>query len=134
MGSVALVEVLKRHSDTIAKSLRIHKITSVRQLEIATNMIVLTFRREPALKDDAAKLLAGTAEEFIKYVATHPIRYRLIADPGAAKTPTTAVMLSAILKEGCRRGNTARGKKVPNTLVSVSYPGAMSSLKDSGRC
>jgi hypothetical protein len=131
MGSVALVEVLKRHSDTIAKSLRIHKITAIKKLEIDTNMIVLTFRREPALKDDAAKLLAGTADEFIKYVVTHPIRYRLIADPGAAKTPTTAVMLSAILKEGCRRGNTARGKKVPHTLVTVSYPGAMSSLKDS---
>jgi hypothetical protein len=131
MGSVALVDVLKRHSEAIAKSLRIHKIVSVRQLEIATNMIVLTFRREPALKDDGAKLLAGTAEEFLKYVISHPIRYRLIADPGLGKTPTTAVMLSAILKEGCRRGNTARGKKVPHTLVSVSYPGAMSSLKDS---
>jgi len=131
MGSVALVDVLKRHSEAIAKSLRIHKIVSVRQLEIATNMIVLTFRREPALKDDGAKLLAGTAEEFLKYVISHPIRYRLIADPGLGKTPTTAVMLSAILKEGCRRGNTARGKKVPHTLVSVSYPAAMSSLKDS---
>jgi len=131
MGSVALVEVLKRQSEAIAKSLRIHKIVSVRQLEIATNMIVLTFRREPALKDDGAKLLAGTAEEFLKYVISHPIRYRLIADPGVGKTPTSAVMLSAILKEGCRRGNTARGKKVPHTLVSVSYPGAMSSLKDS---
>jgi hypothetical protein len=94
-------------------------------------MIVLTFRREPALKDDGAKLLAGSADEFLKYVVSHPIRYRLIADPGVGKTPTTAVMLSAILKEGCRRGNTARGKKVPHTLVSVSYPGAMSSLKDS---
>lgn len=131
MGSVALVDVLKRHSEAIAKSLRIHKITGIRQLEIATNMIVLTFRREPALKDDAAKLLAGTAEEFLKYIISHPIRYRLIADPGVGKTPTTAVMLSAILKEGCRRGNTSRGKKVPHTLVSVSYPGAMSSLKDS---
>jgi hypothetical protein len=131
MGSVALVDVLKRHSEAIAKSLRIHKITSIRQLEIASNIIVLSFRREPALKDDGAKLLAGTADEFIKYVVSHPIRYRLIADPGVGKTPTTAVMLSAILKEGCRRGNTARGKKVPHTLVSVSYPGAMSSLKDS---
>jgi hypothetical protein len=131
MGSVALVDVLKRQSEAIAKSLRINKIVSVRQLEIATNMIVLTFRREPALKDDGAKLLAGTAEEFLKYVISHPIRYRLIADPGVGKTPTTAVILSAILKEGCRRGNTARGKKVPHTLVSVSYPGAMSSLKDS---
>jgi hypothetical protein len=131
MGSVALVEVLKRHSESIASSLRIHKITAIKKLEIDTNMIVLTFRREPALKDDGAKLLAGTADEFLKYVISHPIRYRLIADPGVGKTPTTAVMLSAILKEGCRRGNTARGKKVPHTLVSVSYPGAMSSLKDS---
>jgi hypothetical protein len=131
MGSVALVDVLKRHSDSIASSLRIHKITGIKNLEIDTNMIVLTFRREPALKDDGAKLLAGSADEFLKYVVSHPIRYRLIADPGVGKTPTTAVMLSAILKEGCRRGNTARGKKVPHTLVSVSYPGAMSSLKDS---
>jgi hypothetical protein len=131
MGSVALVEVLKRHSDSITSSLRIHKITGIKNLEIDTNMIVLTFRREPALKDDGAKLLAGTADEFLKYVVSHPIRYRLIADPGVGKTPTTAVMLSAILKEGCRRGNTARGKKVSHTLVSVSYPGAMSSLKDS---
>jgi hypothetical protein len=130
MGSVALVDVLKRRSEAIAKSLRIHKITSIRKLEIA-DLIVVTFRREPALKDDGAKLLAGTADEFLKYVISHPIRYRLIADPGVGKTPTTAVMLSAILKEGCRRGNTARGKKVPHTLVSVSYPGAMSSLKDS---
>jgi hypothetical protein len=130
MGSVALIDVLKRQSDTIAKSLRIHKITSIRKLEIA-DLIVIAFRREPALKNDGAKLLAGTAEEFLKYVISHPIRYRLIADPGVGKTPTTAVMLSAILKEGCRRGNTARGKKVPHTLVTVSYPGAMSSLKDS---
>lgn len=130
MGSVALVDVLKRHSDSIASALRIHKITAIKKLEIHTNMVVLTFRREPALKDDGAKLLAGTAEEFLKYVTSHPIRYRLIADPGVGKTPTTAVMLSAILKEGCRRGNTPRSKKVPHTLVTVSYPGAMSSLKD----
>ena len=120
MGTVALVEALKRQSEASATTLRIHKITAIKKLEIDTNMIVLTFRREPALKDDGAKLLAGTADEFLKYVVSHPIRYRLIADPGVGKTPTTAVMLSAILKEGCRRGNTARGKKVTHTLVSVS--------------
>lgn len=130
MGSTALVESLKRQSDNIAKALRIHKITGIKKLEIA-DLVVVTFRREPALKDEAAKLLAGTADEFIKYITSNPIRYRLIADPGVGKTPTTAVMLSAILKEGCRRGNTSKGKKVPHTLVSVSYPGAQSSLKDS---
>ena len=51
MGSVALVEALKRQSDSIAKSLRIHKITSIRKLEIA-DLIVLSFRRDPAVKED----------------------------------------------------------------------------------
>ena len=126
----ALVADLNRHSGEIAKHLGIHKITNARKLEIG-DLIVLTFRREPPLKEAGAKLLAGSPEEFIKYVVSHPIRYRLIADPGQGKTPTTAVMLSHILKEGCRTGNTTKGKKVPNTLVTVSYPGAQSSLKDS---
>lgn len=126
----ALINDLRRQSENLAKYLGIHKITNVHKHEIS-DLIVLSFRREAVLKESAAKLLAGTPEEFIKYVVSHPVRYRLIADPGEGKTPTTAVMLSAILKEGCRRGNTTRGKKVPHTLVNVSYPGAMSSLKDS---
>jgi hypothetical protein len=56
MGSVALVEALKRQSEAIAKSLRIHKITSIRKLEIA-DLIVLSFRRDPAVKEDTVKLL-----------------------------------------------------------------------------
>ncbi len=74
--------------------------------------------------------MVGSSEEFIKYIISNPIRYRLIADPGKGKTPTTAVMLSEILKVGCTRGNTGKGEKVPHTLVTVSYPGAESSLKD----
>lgn len=129
MGSTALVESLKRQSDDIAKVLRIHKITAIKKLEIA-DLVVITFRREPAVKDDSVKLLVGSSEEFLNYIVNHPIRYRLIADPGTGKTPTTAVMLSAILKAGCHRGNTAKGAKVHHTLVSVSYPGVQSSLKD----
>lgn len=67
MGSVALVEALKRQSEAIAKSLRIHKITSIRQLEIA-DLIVLTFRREPSVKEDTIKLIAGTPEQFLAEV------------------------------------------------------------------
>jgi hypothetical protein len=62
MGSVALVEALKRQSDSIAKSLRIHKITSIRKLEIA-DLIVLSFRRDPAVKEDTVKLIAGSPEQ-----------------------------------------------------------------------
>jgi hypothetical protein len=129
MGSVALVEALKRQSEAIAKSLRIHKITSVRKLEIA-DLIVLTFRREPSVKEDTIRLIAGTPDQFLEYVASHPIRYRLIADPGTGKTPITAVMVSEILKVGGTRGNTGKGRKIPNTLVTVSCPDVESSQKD----
>jgi ribosomal protein S27AE len=125
----ALVGDLSRHSGDLAKWLGIHRITSVRKLEIA-DLIVFTFRREPAVKEDTVRLVAGTAEEFIAYITSHPIRYRLIADPGQGKTPTTAVMVSEILKVGGTRGNTGKGKKIPNTLVTVSCPDVESSQKD----
>lgn len=125
----ALLGDLNRNSGAIAKVLGIHKITSVRKLEIA-DLIVLTFRREPSVKEDTVKLLAGTPEEFIAYVTSHPIRYRLIADPGQGKTPTTAVMVSEILRVGGTRGNTGKGKKIPHTLVTVSCPDVESSQKD----
>jgi len=125
----AVVEGLKRHSDHLAKRLGIYKITSVRKLEIS-DLIVLTFRREAAIKDDTVKLIAGTPEQFLEYVASHPLRYRLIADPGSGKTPVTAVMVSEILKSGGTRGNTGKGKKIPHTLVTVSCPDVESSQKD----
>jgi hypothetical protein len=126
----SLVSDLQRHSDHLAKWLGIHRITTIRKLEIA-DLIVLSFRREPAVKEDTVRLLAGTAEEFIAYITSHPIRYRLIADPGHGKTPTTAVMVSEILKTGGTRGNTGKGKKIPHTLVTVSCPDVESSQKDS---
>ncbi|MCC5622491.1 hypothetical protein [Nostoc sp. CHAB 5715] len=126
----AVVEAINQHSETIAKKLGLFKITSVRKLEV-TDCIVVSYRMEPAIKADEIKLMVGTPDEFINYVVSHPIRYRLIADPGVGKTPTTAVMISEILKAGCTRGNTGKGEKVPNTLVTVSYPGAVASLKDS---
>jgi hypothetical protein len=54
----------------------------------------------------------------------------LIADPGTGKTPITAVMVSEILKVGGTRGNTGKGRKIPNTLVTVSCPDVESSQKD----
>lgn len=125
----ALTSDLSRHSGNLAKWLGIHKITSIRKLEIA-DLLVVTFRREPAVKEDTVKLLAGSPQEFISYITSHPIRYRLIADPGQGKTPVTAVMVSEILKVGGTRGNTGKGKKIPHTLVTVSCPDVESSQKD----
>ncbi|MHC5722565.1 MAG: hypothetical protein ACYT04_24250 [Nostoc sp.] len=130
VDSQAIVEAIKKESQVLAKKLGIFKITSVRKLEV-TDCIVVSYRMEPAIKTDEIKLMVGTPDEFINYVTSHPIRYRLIADPGVGKTPTTAVMISEIVKAGCTRGNTGKGEKVPHTLVTVSYPGAVGSLKDS---
>jgi len=125
----ALVSDLQRHSGALAKWLGIYKITGIRKLEIA-DLIVVTYRREPAVKEDTIKLIAGSPEQFREYVASHPIRYRLIADPGTGKTPITAVMVSEILKVGGTRGNTGKGRKIPNTLVTISCPDVESSQKD----
>jgi len=126
----AVVEGLRRHSEHLARRLGIHKITAIRKLEVG-DLIVLTFRQQPAVKASDIGLYVGSAEEFVNYITSHPVRFRLIADPGMGKTPTAAVMLSEILKAGTRRGNTAKGAKVAHTLVTVSYPGVNSSLKDS---
>lgn len=128
--TLAIVEAISKHEKMLSKKLGLFKITSVRKLEV-TDCIVVSYRMEPAIKADEIKLMVGTPDEFINYVVSHPIRYRLIADPGVGKTPTTAVMISEIVKAGCTRGNTGKGEKVPHTLVTVSYPGAVASLKDS---
>jgi hypothetical protein len=98
----AVVEAVKRHSEHLARRLGIHRITAVRKLEIA-DLIVLTFRREPAVKASDIGLYVGSADEFVNYITSHPVRFRLIADPGMGKSPTAAVMLSEILKVGTRR-------------------------------
>ena len=125
----ALHRDLNRHSEDIAKTLRIHKISSIRKLEIA-DLLVLTYRREPAIKQDEIKLLVGSSEEFLNYLKNNPWRYRLIAKPGTGKTPTTAVMVSQFLKSGMTLGNTGRGKKIPFSQVVVSCPDVLSSQKD----
>lgn len=124
-----LVALLSRHTDSLVKELGVHKITSVREHDLSPSIIV-GLRREPEVKEDTVRLLAGNSEEFLDYIISHPIRYRLIADPGEGKTPTTAVMLSEIIKEGGTLGNTGKGKKIPHTLVNVSCPDVSSSQKD----
>ncbi|NES19627.1 MAG: hypothetical protein F6K41_12030 [Symploca sp. SIO3E6] len=124
-----LVGLLNRHLDSLAKELGIHKITNVRKHDLSP-LIVVGLRREPEVKEDTVKLLAGSPEEFIKYLKSHPWRYRLIAKPGTGKTPTTAVMVSQFLKTGMTLGNTGKGRKIPHSHVVVSCPDVMSSQKD----
>jgi hypothetical protein len=72
----------------------------------------------------------GTSDNFFRYISTHPIRYRVIGDPGVGKTPLAAVMVSHLLNVGARKGNVPNGKKMPCIQVGVSYPNAETSQKD----
>ena len=125
----ALVQTLNSHAPKIQASLRLAELGRFSKLDYA-NVVTVTARTEPRIKDSDISHLVGSSEEFVRYVTSNPWRYRLIADPGAGKTPTTAVMVSKMLQVGPRMANVPKGKKVPHTLVSVSYPGANSSLKD----
>jgi hypothetical protein len=129
MGSVALVEALKRQSEAIAKSLRIHKITSIRKLEIA-DLIVLTFRRKPSVKEDTSKLIAGTPEQFLEYVASTPHPLPTDSRSGCRQDPDNCGDGFRNLKVGGHAGNTGKGRKIANTLVTVSCPDVESSQKD----
>ncbi|NEP56585.1 MAG: hypothetical protein F6K31_06115, partial [Symploca sp. SIO2G7] len=124
-----LVGLLNRHSGSLASLLGVHKITSIREHDLSP-LIVVGLRREPEVNKDTVKLLAGSPEEFIKYLKSNPWRYRLIAKPGTGKTPTTAVMVSQFLKSGMTLGNTGKGRKIPHSHVVVSCPDVMSSQKD----
>ena len=116
--SKGLVELLNSQSEGFAKQLHIHKITGVKEHDLSP-LIIVGLRREPEVKEDTVKLLAGSPVEFIDYITSHPIRYRLIADPGKGKTPTTAVMLSSIITSGGTLGNTGKGKKIPHTATNL---------------
>jgi len=76
----ALIRDLQGYSENIAKSLGLYKITSVRKLEIA-DLLVLSFRREPAIKQDELKRLLTPTNQLAKTVLK-----------GMAQKPTLRVM------------------------------------------
>ena len=93
----------------------------------------LQLTQKPPIDTAAVLKSVGTAQDFLKYLSSNPISYRLIGDKGRGKTPLMAVMVSHFLKIGGRKGNVPNGMKMPKMLVGVSYPNADFSQKDKGR-
>ncbi|NEQ65378.1 MAG: hypothetical protein F6K21_07755 [Symploca sp. SIO2D2] len=75
-----LVELLNRHSNSLAKELGVHKITSVREHDL-TPSIIVGLRREPEVKEDTVKRLLTPIDK----LATQVLR-------GMAQKPTLRVM------------------------------------------
>ncbi|MBD2123277.1 hypothetical protein [Trichocoleus sp. FACHB-262] len=95
--------------------------------------IWLQLSQKPPVDTSAVLKTIGSAQDFLKYLSSNPISYRIIGDKGRGKTPLMAVMVAHFLKIGGRKGNVPNGMKMSKLLVGVSYPNADFSQKDKGR-
>ena len=94
----ALHRDLNRHSEDVSKTLRIHKISSIRKLEIA-DLLVLTYRREPAIKQDDLKRLLTPVDKLATLVIREMSRkgtVRIMGATGDGKGICARYLLSRI--------------------------------------
>ena len=101
VDSQSIVEAIKKQSQILAKKLGIFKITSVRKLEV-TDCIVVSYRREPAFKEDEINRLWVPASKFESFVKKWE-RIRITAGSTGGKSPSAKNLALAILNS--RRGN-----------------------------
>jgi hypothetical protein len=97
----ALLGDLSRHSGDIAKSLGIHKITSIRKLEI-TDLVVLSFRREAAVREEEIKRLFTPIDKLVTQVLREMSRkstIRIMGATGDGKGVCARLLLSRIVKK-----------------------------------
>ncbi|NEP61857.1 MAG: hypothetical protein F6K31_33715 [Symploca sp. SIO2G7] len=125
-----LAKVIEANSPTIARNLGLYAIEKPHKLPIA-DILTLKIRRERPSRKTNTGALYRSHQDFIKYILSQPIRFRLIGDPGAGKTPTVAVMLAHLLSRGFLEANTPNGRKLPYTMVEFCNPLAGISVKNS---
>ena len=87
-GRLVLADELNEHSDKLQALTHILSSPTFK-LDPESGLIHCTvaLAKKPAIKEVDVSLMAGTANEFIDYITSNPLRYRLIADPGEGKTP-----------------------------------------------
>ncbi|HEY9799250.1 MAG TPA: hypothetical protein V6D25_02745 [Leptolyngbyaceae cyanobacterium] len=126
----ALAKLIKDCSQEIIRNLGIYSIESAKKLAV-TDCLVVKFRRDrPARKADKSSLYRSQLD-FINYLLSQPIRWRIVGEPGSGKTPTVLVLISHLLKRGFLTGNTPNGKKLDYTEFAFCNPLAGISVKNS---
>ncbi|MBD2302284.1 hypothetical protein [Nostoc sp. FACHB-190] len=126
----ALAKLIKDCSSEITRNLGIYSIESAKKLAF-TDCLVVKFRKDrPVRKADKGSLYRSQ-QDFINYLLSQPIRWRIVGEPGAGKTPTVLVLMSHLLKRGFLNGNTPNGKKLEFTEFGFCNPLAGISVKNS---
>ncbi|NJL19758.1 MAG: hypothetical protein HC895_01370 [Leptolyngbyaceae cyanobacterium SM1_3_5] len=112
----AIVAAITQARELCARNLGIHKIESVKKLEI-TDCLSIAFRRErPAARSEKGSLYRSK-EDFMKLLMSSRLFFRFVGSPGKGKTPTVMVVLSQLLKRGFLSGNVPEGKKLDYTAI-----------------
>jgi len=125
-----LVNLIKDSSKSIAQNLGIYAVTDVKKLPYA-DVLVVKFRRDRPTSKANKGSLYRSQNDFINYVMSQPVRFRIVGSPGAGKTPTTLVLMSHLLKRGFLSGNMPTGKKLDYLELAFCNPLAGISVKNS---
>ena len=126
----ALVQLINQSGKQIAQNLGIYAITDVKKLPYA-DVLVVKFRRDRPTSKANKGSLYRSQNDFINYVMSQPVRFRIVGSPGAGKTPTTLVIMSHLLKRGFLSGNMPTGKKLDYLELAFCNPLAGISVKNS---
>jgi hypothetical protein len=126
----AIAKLMKDCSQEITRALGIYSIESAKKLAVADCLVVKFRKDRPARKADKGSLYRSQ-QDFINYLLSQPIRWRIVGEPGAGKTPTVLVLMSHIFKRGFLTGNTPNGKKLDFTEIAFCNPLAGISVKNS---
>ncbi|MBD2441004.1 hypothetical protein [Nostoc sp. FACHB-110] len=130
MSPEAIAKLIKDCSPEITRNLGIYSVESAKKLAV-TDCLVVKFRKDrPARKADKGSLYRSQ-QDFINYLLSQPIRWRIVGEPGAGKTPTVLVLMSHIFKRGFLTGNTPNGKKLDFTEIAFCNSLAGISVKNS---
>ncbi|MBD2255639.1 IS1 family transposase [Nostoc parmelioides FACHB-3921] len=126
----AIAQLIKNSTQEITRALGIYSIESAKKLNV-TDCLVVKFRRDrPKPKADKSSLYRSQ-QDFISYLFSQPIRWRIVGEPGAGKTPSFLILMSHLLKRGFLSGNTPQGKKLDYLELAFCNPLAGISVKNS---
>ena len=126
-SNIDLSALIKSENDLIKSFLGIYKIEAVPALYPGSFEVTYKIRNDH--KGDRDRLIRGR-DEFLPYLDSHPVRYRLVGAPGAGKTPVATKIVEHIKSSGFRRGNTPSGAKLQHLEIMGLDPLAGISAKN----
>jgi flagellar biosynthesis chaperone FliJ len=128
-SSVDLTTLIKQENDSIKSFLGIYKIEAVSAL--FPGSFDVNYKISNDHKGDRDRLIRSR-DEFLDYLDSHPVRFRLVGSPGSGKTPLATKIVEHIKSTGFRRGNTPSGAKLPHLMIKGLDPLAGISAKNDG--